>query len=269
MASHEFPTLIDTRPATAAQLAPLAFAGHAHFTAMQVRDGRVRGLDLHLARLRQASRRLYGQTLPDEQVRLAMRAALKAGPADMSLLVTVYSTGGEFVPATPDERLALLVRGSPAFDGPAGPLRLASFNHERTLPDIKHVGEIAKTSLLREAVARGADDAVFIDREGRISEGSIWNLAFWDGTTVVWPRAAMLVGTTQGIVQRQLARMGVPQREQALRVDDLRDLTGAVVMNSWTPGVAVAAIDDIALPSAPDFVALLHRAYQGKPTEAP
>lgn len=36
------------RPATATDLAPLAFAGYAHFTAMQVRGGGVRGLDLHL-----------------------------------------------------------------------------------------------------------------------------------------------------------------------------------------------------------------------------
>ncbi|MGY5137778.1 branched-chain amino acid aminotransferase, partial [Streptomyces nigrescens] len=41
--------------ATAEELAPLAFAGYAHFTALQVRDGRVRGLDLHLERLRSAS----------------------------------------------------------------------------------------------------------------------------------------------------------------------------------------------------------------------
>ena len=36
------------RTATAEELAPLAFAGYAHFTAMQVRGRRVRGLDLHL-----------------------------------------------------------------------------------------------------------------------------------------------------------------------------------------------------------------------------
>src|SRR5256885_7112437 len=41
-----FTSLIDGQPATAAELAALAFAGHAHFTAMQVRDGRLRGLDL-------------------------------------------------------------------------------------------------------------------------------------------------------------------------------------------------------------------------------
>ncbi|EWC62784.1 Aminodeoxychorismate lyase [Actinokineospora spheciospongiae] len=53
-------TLFNGRLAEAADLAPLAFAGFAHFTAMQVHDRRVRGLDLHLTRLREASDELFG-----------------------------------------------------------------------------------------------------------------------------------------------------------------------------------------------------------------
>ena len=48
------------RSATAGELGPLAFAGYAHFTALQVRGGKVRGLDLHLQRLRSASLELFG-----------------------------------------------------------------------------------------------------------------------------------------------------------------------------------------------------------------
>lgn len=81
----------DGRPASAAELAPLAFAGYAHFTAMQARGGRVRGLDLHLARLRAASVELFGRALPDDLVRDRLRAALSAGPDDVSLTATVYS----------------------------------------------------------------------------------------------------------------------------------------------------------------------------------
>ena len=76
------------------------------------------------------------------------------------------------------------------------------------LPDIKHVGEVAKTHFLRRAIAQGFDDAAFVDRHGRISEGSIWNLAFWTGDAVVWPVAGMLGGVTMRIVRRQLARLG-------------------------------------------------------------
>ncbi|MFD2348527.1 aminotransferase class IV [Nonomuraea ferruginea] len=106
----------DGHPATAAELAPLAFAGYAHFTAMQVRGGRVRGLDLHLERLRSASMELFGRALPDDQVRARLRSALLAGPADLSLTATVYSPAGEFT-AT-DLEPSLLVRTGPPASGP-------------------------------------------------------------------------------------------------------------------------------------------------------
>ncbi|MFI9844614.1 aminotransferase class IV family protein [Nonomuraea sp. NPDC051941] len=255
------------RPATAEELAPLAFAGYAHFTAMQVRGGRVRGLDLHLERLRRASVELFGRAVPDDRVRSYLRAALRAGPADVSLTATVHSPAGEFTVAEGEPEV--LVRTGPAASGPAGPLTLAAVEHERFLPAVKHVGEVAKTYVLRQAAGQGFDDAAFVDRRGRLSEGSIWNLAFWDGTAVVWPVGEMLTGTTMAAVRRRLDRLGVPQRAQEITLADLPALAGAVVMNSWTPGVPVHRIGSVPLPEAEPFVRLLHRAYQAEPPTAP
>jgi branched-subunit amino acid aminotransferase/4-amino-4-deoxychorismate lyase len=257
------------RAATAEELAPLAFAGYAHFTAMQVRGGRVRGLDLHLERLRTASVELFGRALPDDQVRSYLRTALQAGPADLSLTATVYSRAGEFTAAGAEVESEMLVRtGSPS-SGPEGPLALAAVEHERFLPAVKHVGEVAKTYLLRQAVAQGFDDAAFVDRRGRLSEATIWNLAFWDGGSVVWPAAEVLGGITMSIVRRQLDRLGVPQRVQEVTLADLPRLAGGVVMNSWTPGVAVRRIGPVTLPEAPSFLDLLHKAYESEPLTAP
>ncbi|WP_030019939.1 aminotransferase class IV family protein [Streptomyces monomycini] len=259
----------DGRAATAGDLAPLAFAGYAHFTAMQVRGGRVRGLDLHLERLRTASEVMFGRAVADDRIRGHLRTALEAGPADLSLTATVYSPAGEFTVAGAEVEPEVLVRTGPAASGPQGPLALAPVEHERTLPAVKHVGEVGKTYFLRQAVGRGFDDAAFVDRRGRLSEASIWNLAFWDGTAVVWPEAEMLGGTTMGIVRRQLDGLGVPQRVQEVTLADLPALAGGVVMNSWTPGVAVHRIGSASLPDAPDFLALLHRAYEAEPLVAP
>ncbi|MFG1704641.1 aminotransferase class IV family protein [Nonomuraea sp. M3C6] len=255
--------------ATAEELAPLAFAGYAHFTAMQVRGGQIRGLDLHLERLRSASKELFDQALPDDRVRSYLRTAVEAGPADLSLTATVYSPAGEFTVAGADAEPEVLVRTGPAASGPQGPLALATVAYERVLPAVKHVGEVAKTYFLRQAAGQGFDDAAFVDRRGRLSEGSIWNLAFWDGTAVVWPDAEMLGGTTMGIVRRQLDRLGVPQRVQEVTLADLPALAGGVVMNSWTPGVAVHRIGSVSLPEAPNFLELLHQAYQAEPLTSP
>ncbi|MFJ4970252.1 aminotransferase class IV family protein [Streptomyces sp. NPDC088755] len=266
-ADSPHPVHVNGRTATVGDLAPLAFAGHAHFTAMQVRDGRVRGLDLHLERLRSASVELFGRTLPEDEVRAHLRTALRAGPADLSLTATVYSAAGEFTAADAD--LALLVRTGPPSSGPGGPLALATTEHERFLPHVKHVGEVAKTHLLRQAVAAGFDDAAFLDRHGRLSEATIWNLAFWDGASVVWPEGRILTGTTLGIVRRQLAALGIDQRVAAVSAGDLPALAGAAVMNSWTPGVPVHRIGTTELPDAPRFLEALHRAYEAEPLTAP
>lgn len=252
--------------ATAEELAPLAFAGYAHFTALQVRDGRVRGLDLHLERLRTASLEMFGRALPDDRVRTYLRTALRAGPADLSLIATVYSPAGEFTVAGPDVEPELLVRTAPAATGPEGPLALAAVEHERELPAVKHVGEVTKTYRLRQAVEQGYDDAAFVDRRGRLSEATMWNLAFWDGSGVVWPAAPMLTGTTMGIIRRQLEHLGVPQRTEEISLDDLPALAGAVVMNSWTPGIPVHRIGSVHLPDAPPFLKQLHRAYEAEPS---
>ncbi len=247
-------------PAGAGDAADLAFAGFAHFTAMQVREGAVRGLDLHLRRLRDASRELFGRALDEAVVRDRMRQALVTAPPAVSMTVTVHAAEGEFAPAEPDRPLEVTVRVGAASDGPAGPLALDVVEHERFLPHVKHVGEGAKTYHLRAARAAGFDDAAFVDRSGRLSEATIWNLAFSDGGTVVWPRAGKLDGTTMQILQRQLHRAGVPQQERDILPGDLSGLS-AVVMNSWTPAVPVSRIGTHRLEGDTRFVEILRDAF--------
>jgi branched-subunit amino acid aminotransferase/4-amino-4-deoxychorismate lyase len=260
-----YPTLIDKHMASAAELAPLAFSGFAHFTAMQIRDAKAKGMDLHLARLRSASLALFRTALSDEDILVSIRLALEHGPADMSLTVTLFVPNGEFTDASMGGRPSILVRSNPPHDGPAGPLRLHTVEHERHLASIKHVGEGAKTYFLHRALEQGFDDAAFVDRHGRLSEASIWNLVFWDGQAVVWPQAEILIGTTMGIVQRQLERMGVPQRRQDIGRADLAKLSGAAVMNSWTPGVPVTAIGEHAFPVSRALMQALNEAWQAEP----
>lgn len=257
---------IDGHPAAVADLAPLAFAGFAHFTAMQARNGRVRGLDLHLERLRRASRALFDAAIPDDRVRSQLRRTIAAaGGGALSVTATVFTRSGEFTCAGAENDLSLLTRTSPAANGPEGPLRLAVVPHERALPRFKHTGETAKTYYLREARKRGFDDAIFLDQHGRLSEATIWNIAYWDGSAVVWPVAEVLTGVTMGVLQRQLKKMGVPQKEMVITPDRVGGFAGAVVMNSWTPGVSINAIAETAIPAAPQFVQLLHAAYLREP----
>lgn len=260
----DYPIFLDGRVPSKEDLASLAFAGFAHFTAMQIRGGKVKGLDLHLERLDRASLAMFGKGVSQDRLLFALQNAAAEGPEDMSLMLTVFSRNGEFVTTGMNDELRILIRSDAPSDGPAAPLRLMPVRHERYLPQVKQVGEGAKTLYVQRAARDGFDDAVFLDSSGRLSEATIWNIAFWDGEAVVWPEAEMLLGTTMAIVQRQLRKSGVPQRTQAIRLQDITKFSGAAVMNSWSPGIAVTAIGDIRISDAPDFQALLHYAWQSE-----
>ncbi|MEY8567153.1 aminotransferase class IV [Corynebacteriaceae bacterium 7-707] len=262
-------THLNGSPATAPELAPLAFAGFAHFTAMQMRGHYVRGLDLHLQRLRLASDTLFGRHLSDQRITaLLQAAAADAGVADASVSCFITSRPGEFAQAGDAPELDVLVKLNTPAHPPAGPLSLDVVHHERHLPEIKHVGEIAKTHLLRQANARGLDDAAFVDDEGRLSEATIWNLAFWDGDTVIWPEAAILRGVTMQVLRRQLEAMGVPQQTRPIQPSDVEGHLSAVVMNSWSPGIPVSRLGTVPLDVDDDFPLLLEEAYRNEDLES-
>ncbi|WP_166352942.1 aminotransferase class IV [Phytoactinopolyspora limicola] len=258
---------LNGQPAGAAELSPLAFAGYAHFTAMQIRDGRTKALDLHLQRLRAASEQMFGDSVADDTILGYAGKAIEASGPDLSMTITVFTSSGEFVPRS-ESRLNVLVRTAPPATPPNGPLRLYPYAHERFLAEVKLVGETAKTVAIQTAVSAGFDDAVFIDRSGALTEASIWNLAFYDGRSVIWPQGRLLEGVTQKTIQRQLAELGVDQRTQRLEPAETTGLAAAV-MNSWTPGVAVTAISDVALEPSAEFGALLHEAWNNEPAVKP
>lgn len=213
-----------------------------------------------------ASLSLFGKAFEDAHVLAQLATAVSSSPTAHSLVATVFSHDGEFTAAGPT--LGLLIRTTAPACGPWPPVRLMLAEHERSIPEIKHVGESSKTLLLREAVAQGFDDAAFMDRHGRIGEATIWNLAFWDGERVIWPEADILPGVTMRILQRQLRRVGVAQKHATITVDTLKGYQGAALMNSWTPGVEVHEIGNVAFPATPDFLRHLQAAYANEP-EAP
>lgn len=99
----------DGHPATEDDLRMAAFFNYGHFTAMQVREGRVRGLGPHLARLDAANRELFELPLDGGRVRELIRHALRgAGVVDGS--VRVHG----FLPPGGTETLVMVAVRGPA-----------------------------------------------------------------------------------------------------------------------------------------------------------
>ncbi|MGX1883824.1 aminotransferase class IV family protein [Streptomyces sp. NPDC055287] len=230
---------IDGRTATTADdlLVPTLYGGYAHFTAMQVRDGRVRGLGLHLARLDAATREVFGAGLDGELVRRRVRHALDgAGVRDAAVRVHVFW-------APEAEAATLMVTVRPPATMPPAPQALMSVPYERPFPHLKHLGGFAQTHYGRLARQAGFDDALLTGHGGVVTEGAITNIAFYDGTSVVWPDAPSLLGVTMALLEPRLAEAGLPSVRRPVTLDGLGAYRAAFVTNSQ--GIApVRRIDD-------------------------
>jgi branched-subunit amino acid aminotransferase/4-amino-4-deoxychorismate lyase len=251
---------IDGRPPAPETLQRFALDNLGHFTAMQVRGRRVRGLALHLARLDQGSRELFGVGLDAQRVRDLVGHALADDLRDASLRVIVFEShvAGE---------LSVMVTLRPPGGMPERPQALRAVCYQRTLAHVKHIGGFGQWWHGHLARREGFADALFADNEGAVSETSIANVGFVRGGEIVWPSAPSLQGITMQLLEPRLAGAGIPTRRAAVRLADLPSYQAAFVANAR--GIApVAAIDDRVLPVDGGVMATLQRAYADVPWDA-
>jgi branched-subunit amino acid aminotransferase/4-amino-4-deoxychorismate lyase len=243
--------VIDGAEASPGQLRATALSSYGHFTAMQVRSRRVRGLDLHLDRLDAANRELFGAALDRGLVRDHVRRALGSDIADGSVRVTVIES---------QPKPAVIVTVRPPGGMGAEVWKLRSVPYQRSVAHIKHASDFGQAYYLRHAQAAGYDEALLTGPDGIIAEGSITNVGLFDGNSVTWPAAPVLRGITMQLIAPRLAERGVPSRHAHVRLSDLPGFAAAFVTNSR--GIAaVGQVDDLPLPAHQDLMQMLAAAY--------
>ncbi|MEV4948518.1 aminotransferase class IV [Streptomyces sp. NPDC053755] len=239
---------IDGSPASDPALSATLMSGYGHFTAMQVRDGRVRGLGLHLDRLDRSTRELFDRALDPGHVRASVAGALKAaGRRDAAVRVHVYE----------GVRLVVTVREPASM--PRTPQSLKSVDYWRPAAHIKHLGGFGQRYHGGAARRAGFDEALLTGPGGEIAEGAVANIAFWDGASLAWPSAPALHGITMALLE---PRLGSVRRRVTL--EDLPGLRAAFVANAR--GIAaVERIDDTRFEVDEELMERVYAAYDAVP----
>jgi branched-subunit amino acid aminotransferase/4-amino-4-deoxychorismate lyase len=246
---------IDGRAATVESMWS-AFGGYGHFTAMQVRDRTVRGVDLHLTRLEEGTRALFGAGLDGQRVRELIRHALADDIRDASVRVIV--SGGDVA------AVSVMVAVREPATMPNIPQVLRSVPYQRPFAHIKHLGGFGQAFYGRLVRGEGFDEALLVGPDGTVAEGSVTNIAFADGDTVVWPDAPALHGISMQVLERELDRAGIPRARRAINVADVGSFDGAFVTNSR--GIApVGRIDETGLSTDADLVSAAVRLFEAAP----
>jgi branched-subunit amino acid aminotransferase/4-amino-4-deoxychorismate lyase len=248
---------IDGADPSAEQLAAAALDDYGHFTTMQVRSRRVRGLRLHLARLTAAHSEMFDQPLDgDLVVRLIRHAMATEEVADATVRVLVRHL---------DDRPSIMITIRPPGGMPGGmpgsPWRLRSVPYQRPAPHLKHLGDFGQAYYQRQVKRDGYDEALLTGLDGVIAEGSITNVGFFDGTAITWPDAPVLAGITMQLIQQHLDDFGLSYRNAPVHLTDVASFDAAFVTNAR--GIApVAAIDEVTLPVNIGLMAKLDKAYE-------
>lgn len=252
---------IDGRAPDSDTLRAALLSMYGHFTAMQVRDRKVRGLDLHLARLSAATAEVFGAALDTELVRQRVRHALTDEHADSSVRVQILQLN-----ADSELTIAVIIR-LPA-ELPRDPQRLRSVRYQRPVAHIKQVGGgFGQVYHGRAAERDGYADALLTAADGTVSETTVANIGFFDGEAVIWPDGPALDGITKQLLERHGPSAGLMSKTRRVTLDDVMEYRAAFVANSQ--GIApVCAVDQMPVAVDESLMASLYRAYASAPWDA-
>lgn len=231
--------------------------GDGLFETVRAYQGRPFRLDRHLARLREGCRVLRLSGLPgDEEVRMAVAELYRENVGNGDAYVRITVTGGDF-----DGSRNLTRSGPPHVCITVKPLEgyPPRFYQKGVRVIVSSVRRNAHTPLVRiktsnyleplyarqEAADRGYDDALFLNTEGYLAEGSTSNIFLVRQGRVCTPcvECGILPGITREAVMEICAGEGIPSEEGFYVLDDL--LTSDEAFLTMTTGeiIPIAEVD--------------------------
>jgi 4-amino-4-deoxychorismate lyase len=228
--------------------------GDGVFETITVVDGRPQALEAHLARFVRSAAML---DLPEPDLD-AWRRAVEAACAELdpvreAAVKTVMTRGVEGT-----DRPTGWVYASPSADQtPARTEGISvvtldrGYRHdvERTSPWLlqgaKTLSYAVNMAALREAVRRGADDALFVSTDGYVLEGTRANLVMAVEGRFVTPRTdiGILAGTTQADVFRFAEQEGIATSYELVTRQDLRAADALWLVSSVRQAAPIRSVD--------------------------
>ena len=212
--------------------------GDGLFETMSCRDGRVRWLELHLARLQLGCERL-GIVMPERATLQRELAALAAGSGRclLKLIVTRgvaqgrgYRPGGAEQPTRILTRYAWPAAPAAEFHAHCSPVPLGG---NPALAGIKHLNRLEQVLAQRAAAQAGVDEALQCGPDGDIVSATMSNVFIVRGKLWLTPPIARggVAGVMRSLVLRTAPGLGLTVREARLTRADAAAASAIVLSN--------------------------------------
>ena len=138
------------------------------------------------------------------------------------------------------------------------------YSGERENPQVKSIKTSYRERARQARETADAYEALLVDENGHISEGTRSNIFFIkDGRLCTPPPEAVLLGVTRHHVMGRCRVLGIPIREEKLHRDALSRLEGAFITGTSIDVLPVGSIDSTRLASASHpLIQKIARAFQ-------
>jgi branched-subunit amino acid aminotransferase/4-amino-4-deoxychorismate lyase len=236
---------------------PAVAHGMGLFETMLVVGGQVFDVDAHFARLA-ASALVLGFPVPEERAfrDAVTRAARKvlSGEAALRCLYVQDTDRWRLVATTSPIPATTLRRRNGA--------RVITLDRglSRALPQHKLTSYAPSIIGLQQAIAAGADEGLFVDRRGRVLEGTTTNVFAIDGSTLITARTGILPGIVRAWVLEDAARAGLDIAYRSPTFDELRN--GSFLTSSLTTLAPITHLDGVRCQSAGAVFARLRKMWE-------
>ncbi len=129
---------------------------------------------------------------------------------------------------------------------------LVAVQMERILPEVKSSSLLPMIIGKQAAQKANAFDAIYLDRNGFVTEGTVFNIMFChDKEFVCAKHETVLPGTSQRMLRAKVEAHGFIYQEQEFSVHDLQMADEVLITNSLFGCLPVAKIDGVSVRSCP------------------
>lgn len=231
--------------------------GDSVYETLRTYGGRPFHLDRHLARLRHSASRLGIAIPPGDEVFAERLSELLARAVNDESYVRIIVSRGVGDISYHFERVqgptvVIVVKPYEPFpeshyaEGAEVIISSVRRNHPRALdPAIKSCNLLNNVLAVREAQAKGALEAILLNEEGEVAEGASTNVFMVKAGVVLTPplHAGILPGVTRQILLELGREIGVPMREDTVRVPDLLASDEVFITSTLKEAMPVRTID--------------------------
>jgi branched-chain amino acid aminotransferase len=253
--------------------------GDSVFETLGTYSGKPFALREHVRRLRHSAELVYiDLSLSDEGLSEEIAAAVvQSGNAESYVRVIVTRGSGELgldpaLAVAPQRIIIVTPLHRPAQTAYEQGVSAITYKTQRTTDETLAMGAkvgnyLVAVLAMKQAKARTANEALIVDRDGRLVEGATSNLFLVKNGQLLTPpdSAGILVGITRAVVLEAAALEGLPVAFSCPKLEDLKDTEELFITSSIRQMLAVTHVDGNPIGGAvpgPIYRRLLRRFHE-------